>query len=174
MEPGRGTFESDFEWQATFIPEIKQVLASIFLGTVPVEEDRMLHGGLIVLRLDPVWVACRVRSFAYLQLYPDQFTLRESRPSGVPTDIHKVLSGWGNYYFYSFAKQDSSGLAAWFLGDLNVFRAWYSQVLAQTGQPPGILKVNADGTTFRAYDIGALPPEFVVRRAAAQPPWRVA
>jgi hypothetical protein len=169
MEPDKGTFEDDYEWQAQFLPEIKQLFATILIDAVPVEEDRMLNGGLIVLRLDPVRVACRVRRFHYLHRYRDQFTLRASRPSGVPTDIHKVLSGWGDNYFYGFAKQDDTGLAAWLLGSLNVFRLWHDQQLAQTEQPPGTLIPNDDGTTFRAYSIDQLPPEFIVSRVTAQP-----
>lgn len=43
MAPDRGTFEDDYEWQAQFIPEIKQLLASVFIGALPVEGGRAFH-----------------------------------------------------------------------------------------------------------------------------------
>lgn len=94
-------FDDDFDWQRGFIPEIKRVCANYLIGEAPTEEDMQHNTDMIVLRLEPVRVACRVRRSVgkngvdYLARYPDEFTIRYVRPSGVDTEMQKMLSGWG-------------------------------------------------------------------------------
>jgi hypothetical protein len=164
------SFDTDYYWQGRFIPEIKRLCADYLIEEAPVEEDRRHNTDLSVLRLDPIRVACRIRRFDYLSRYSDEFTIRSARPTGaVQTDLQKVLSGWGDYLFYGFAKQDDTGLAAWLLGDLKVFRLWHNQQLAKgKGRHPGKLKTNDDGTKFLVYSIAELPLNFVVSRFPVQ------
>lgn len=96
--------------------------------------------------------------------YPDEFTIRASRPSGAKTELPKILEGWGDYIFYGFATEDVTELAAWTLGSLNVFRLWHHREL-WAGRRPGVGKANGDGSSeFRAYSLADLPAEFVVAR----------
>lgn len=157
-------FDSDFAWQRTLIPDIKRVCADYLIGEAPEEEDRERNTDLIVLLLKPVRVACRLRSFGYLQRYPNDFTIRSRRYSGARTELQKVLTGWGDYIFYGFATSDKTKLAAWLLGDLSVFRLWHHQELAAR-RTPGTEQPNPDGGSFfRAYDISELPGSFIVHR----------
>lgn len=167
-------FDHDYDWQRKFIPEIKRVCVDLLVGEAPIEEDMRRNTDMIVLRLEPVRVACRVRrsigenGVNYLQKYPDDFTIRAERPSGVQTELQKVLSGWGDYMFYGFAAADSTSLAAWMLGDLSVFRLWHHHELALGHQPSRMLP-NRDGTKFCAYNIKDLPDKFIVdQRVAAR------
>lgn len=158
-------FDRDFDWQRGLMPEVKRVLANYLICEAPAEEDMQHNTDLIVLKLDTIRVACRLRSFDYLQRWPNEFTIREGRPSGAQTELAKMLSGWGDYIFYGFADDAKASLAAWMLGDLKVFRLWHSRELWQ-GRKPGKQQRNHDGSsTFRAYRIGDLPPGFVRARA---------
>ncbi|WP_239404667.1 hypothetical protein [Frankia sp. Cj3] len=157
-------YDGDFDWQRGLIPQIKQILADYLIGEANDEEDRLRNTDLIVLRLRTIRVACRLRRHQYLAHYGDQFTIRADRPSGVQTELQKVISGWGEYIFYGFASPDGGSLTSYVLGDLNVFRLWHSQQLAMK-RTPWIAKGNHDGSsTFHAYRINDLPGSFVVAR----------
>jgi hypothetical protein len=167
------SFDSDFAWQRTFLPEIKRVCANYLIGEAPVEEDMRRNTDLgslsptcLVLRLDPVRVACRIRRNKYAHSpYLDQFTIRSGRPRDVQTEHAKVLSGWGDYIFYGFADPADDSLAAWVLGDLSEFRLWHHRRLA-TGRKPWVEeKTNGDGSSsFMAFRIDDLPADFVLAR----------
>jgi len=147
------------------LPEIKAILGVHLIGAAPVEEDQQRNTDLIVLRMEPVRIACRVRRFEYMSQYRDEFTIRSDRPSGAKTELAKVVEGWGNYLFYGFASADGQSVAAWLLGDLTVFRRWYSDRLAAlpAGTLPGALHHNRDGSSaFRVFCVTDVPDEFIV------------
>ena len=159
-------FDQDFAWQRGLIPEIKRILANYLICEAPAEEDMQHNTDLIVLRLDTVRVACRMRRYGYLDRYANEFTIRVSRPSGDKTELAKILEGWGDYVFYGFASDDGSELASWMLGNLRVFRLWHHKQL-WSGRRPGEAKNNRDGSSnFRAYDLADLPEGFIVARKA--------
>ena len=62
-------WEQDKRWSDRFLPEIKRILGEHLIAEPPVEEDAERNTDLIVLRLDAVRIACRVRKFQYLALY---------------------------------------------------------------------------------------------------------
>ncbi|MGH9381088.1 MAG: hypothetical protein ACRD2Z_10815, partial [Thermoanaerobaculia bacterium] len=149
-----------------FIPEMKGIIGTHLIGEAPFEEDAQRATDLIVLKLDAIRVACRIRSSAYLRRYGGEFTLRSSRPNGVETELSKILAGWGDYLLYGFAAEAGPSLAAWLLGDLHEFRRWHNRALYRMarGEAPGIHKQNADRTCLRAYRVAELPSGFVVAR----------
>ncbi len=160
------SWEQDKRWSDRFLPEIKRHLGEHLIGEPPFEEDQKRNTDLIVLRMDAVRIACRIRKFSYWPKYPDEFTLRESRPNGAETELGKVIKGWGDYIFYGFADEAEKKLHAWFLGDLKVFRGWWAKE-QWAGRKPGFSQQNGDGSSgFRAFARQALPPEFVVARNA--------
>lgn len=160
------SFADDFNWQRRLIPKVKQALSQHLIAEAPWEEDAKHNTDLIVLELKPIRVACRLRTHDYLRRYADQFTLRSKRPSGVQTELSKVISGWGDYLFYGFANSAGDDLATWFLGDLNEFRRWHSNRLAlDKGEMPGREQSNGDRSSkFRAYDLNELPTKFLIHR----------
>lgn len=161
-------WQQDKGWAGTYIDQMKGICAQYLIGEAPVEDDQTRNTDMIVLKLDPVRVACRVRKWNYFERFGDQFTIRSERPqSGVKTELSKVIEGWGDYILYAFASEDESELAAWVLGDLKVFRLWYMRTLVTmgAGKTPGFCKKNLDGSSnFCAFKIDELPPEFVVTR----------
>jgi hypothetical protein len=157
-------FSDDFDWQRALIPEIKRVLANYLISEAPVEEDMKRNTDLLVLKLDTIRVACRLRRHEYLRRYSDEFTIRAGRPSGVKTEFAKVISGWGDYIFYGFASEDMTSIDAWLLGDLSEFRYWVNQRLAM-GRTPWMDQENRDGSSnFYAFRVDDLPPSFIVGR----------
>jgi hypothetical protein len=160
------SFEEDFDWQRQFAPEIKRILGSALIVAATPEEDLKHNTDFMVLELASVRVACRVRTNWYLHQrdWRNQFTIRSTRPSGVETELVKVLSGWGDFIFYGFADQDNTALAAWVLGNLKAFRSWHASQLWR-GLPAGIECSNGDKSSkFRAYRIADMPADFVVDR----------
>lgn len=162
-------FDRDFDYQRQLIPEIKRVLANYLIVEADAKEDMQHNTDLIVLKLDTIRVACRVRRFSFLERYPDEFTIRSSRPSGAETELTKMLSGWGDYIFYGFASPSGDELAAWMLGDLKVFRVWHHREL-WASRRPGVEQRNGDASSkFMAYNLTNLPADFVVSRKRYQP-----
>ena len=126
------------EWSDRFLPEIKAALGVWLVAEPEVEEDRDRNTDLIVLRMESVRIACRIRKHEYLLQYPDEFTIRAHRPSGAKTELAKIVEGWGQFFFYGFANRAGDGLGAWALCDLNVFRLWFNRyIVTHPGRMPG-------------------------------------
>ncbi len=158
-------WQRDHTWSAQFMPSIKRILGEYLIQEAPAEEDQRHNTDLIVLTLGAIRVACRVRHHEYVAVYGDQFTIRATRPSGVKTELAKIIEGWGDYLFYGFADSIDRDLCAWLLGDLKVFRFWLATQNYRCGgivQPP---QQNGDGSSaFHAFEIDELPPNFVIAR----------
>ena len=159
-------WQDDKAWSDRFLVEIKRLLGEYLIGPAPQEEDAEHNTDLIVLRMDAVRVACRVRRHEYLAEYCHQFTIREGRPSGTKTELTKVIEGWGRYLFYGIADEAEQALATWALIDLNVFRLWFNRELVRNrGIVPGELCPNKDNSsTFRAFTFCELPSDLCVAR----------
>ena len=130
----------------------------------PIEEDAERNTDLMVLRLDAVRIGCRVRKYKYLRQYGSEFTIRAGRPSGVKTELTKIIEGWGDYFFYGFSDPTEAFLTKWALADLKHFRVWYMRQLATAspGQLPGIQQSNHDrSSNFAAFRWEEFPAEFV-------------
>lgn len=162
----RRQFSSDMAWSRQYLPHMKAIVGAALIGEAPDEEDQQRNTDLIVLRLEAVRIGCRVRQHQYLARYADEFTIRLSRPSGMDTELTKIMTGWGDYFLYGFAAADGSRLCAWLLGNLHVFRRWYWDQWTHTGREPGETQQNGDGTRFRVFKIDDLPRDFVVTQRA--------
>jgi hypothetical protein len=158
-------WETRKQWSDGFLPEIKRILGEHLIKTAPEEEDRKHNSDLIVLKLGGIRVACRVRKYEYYKRYPCEFTIRSKLPSGMDSELTKVVAGWGDYIFYGFANEAEDNLIAWILGDLKCFRLWFNRYLCKYKKEPGLHKYNGDGSSsFYAYDWQQLPNEFIVAK----------
>lgn len=146
-------WEHDKRWSDKFLPEIKSALGRLFIGAAPVEEDQERNTDLIVLKLEAVRVACRIRKHKYLAGYGRDFTIRAGRPTGTKTELTKIIEGWGQYLFYGFADEDEEGLAAWRVADLSALRIGLNRRLYAEGPAwqDSRTRKNVDGSsTFLA------------------------
>jgi hypothetical protein len=141
------TWQSDKGWSDRFIPEIKRHCADVILNEAPLEEDQKHNTDLIVLKGGETRIACRIRRHKYIS-YKDDFTVRFARPNGTPTEFDKVISGWGDYFFYGFSDEEEKSLAHWWIMDLRVFRNWLVwYLLSSGGNLPGVSRDNFDGSS---------------------------
>lgn len=163
-------WEREKQWSDRLLPHIKRILGEQLISEPPVEEDMRRNTDLIVLKLDAIRIACRVRRYQYLAAYGDEFTIRAALPSGTQTELSKIIEGWGQYLFYGFATQEETELAAWVLGDLNAFRLWFNRCLYRKPPYPWKDCKNGDGSSsflaFRYSDI----PGFVVANSIKATP----
>jgi hypothetical protein len=162
-------FDTDFDWQQSLLTEVKKCIAPYLLHEASPEEDMKRNTDLMI---DPATrVSSRIRSYEDLHKYDyaNEFTIRCDRRSGFETELSKLIAGFGTHGFYGFADAAGTGLAAWFLGDWNIFRKWFNYEIAKNkGQIPGVLKQNKDGSSaFRVFKIAEPPPEFVIARVTA-------
>ena len=129
-------WKADKRWSDRFLPQIKQILGLHLIDEPPVEEDMRHNTDLIVLRLDAVRVACRVRKYQYYLEYTDEFTVRERRPSGERTELAKIIQGWGDYMLYGFADAFSFTEDARFLATAQACADYYIERTGDRLVPP--------------------------------------
>jgi hypothetical protein len=164
---GKPGWKVDKAWSDRFISEIKSILGQVLISEAPVEEDQKRNTDLLVLRLDSMRIACRVRKHPdkRYKIYRRQFTIRASRPSGTQTELAKIMAGWGDYIFYGIADPTEAYLCHWRIGNLEVFRGF----ARFTGCAPGELIENHDrSSSFRIIDWDSMPPEFVIAKGGAR------
>jgi len=152
-------------WSDKFLPLIKRILGEILIGEPPVMDDQERNTDLMVLKLDAVRIACRIRKHEYLEKYGDQFTIRATLPSGTKTELTKIIEGWGDYFFYGFSNEDETRLERWILGDLKAFRIWFVRGIKNNkGICPGIsLNNNDNSSRFLAFEYKDIP-NFVIAK----------
>lgn len=154
-------YTTNRQWSDKFLPEMKATLGRHFIGEAPKEEDAFHNTDLIVLKLEPLRFACRVRRYQYYEQYKGEFTFRAALPNGGKTELAKIIEGWGDYFFYSFANADETALHSWIIGDLKVFRLWFNRCLV-AGKLPWQQRTNKDGSSdFLVFTISDLPKEFI-------------
>jgi len=164
MVLNQNDWETDKKWSDTFIPEIKGILGLHLIGEPSVEDDQERNTDLIVLRMEAVRIGCRVRRPEFIEKYRNEFTIRAGRPSGAPTELTKIIMGWGDYFFYGISDYDEATLKIWHLCDYKIFRLWFNRYLvSNNGKCPGAQQQNKDkSSTFLAFKFNQLPTEFVI------------
>jgi len=125
------TYLENRKWSDQYIPEMRRILSKYFWCKESeihedIERDLMENTDLILPNGQTV--ACRVRKNEYLYSYRYQFTFRYSNPFGCKTEFEKMLDGYGDWLFYSFAENNTNKLSAGFIGNLDAFRLWYFDV----------------------------------------------
>lgn len=147
------------QWSDKFLPEIKMILGLHLIGEPPIEEDCERNTDLIVLRMEAVRIACRIRRYNYFCRYPNDITIRSKVPSGAKTELTKIIEGWGDYFFYGFSDEQEQRLIAWRLCNLSAFRLFFNRyIVTNKGKVPGAGKANKDGSSdFLAFAAAEIP-----------------
>lgn len=167
METKQTNFNSwkkDKAWSDKFIPQIKRVLGELFISESPEETDRDEATDLIVLEIRPFRIACRIRKAEFFDRYPNEFTIRSSRPSGQKTEIKKIIAGWGDYYFYGFSNHMENDLLSYVVLDLNVFREHISLHQEKKHLQFSRHKNMDNSSGFIAYALSSFPDDFIIKR----------
>lgn len=155
-----------WSWADNYLPHVREIVGPLLLEAAPLAVDRNQAADLVVLRARDLNVAVRIRRAEY-SIYQNQFTLRAGRPSGTKSEWSKVCEGMASWFFYGFASATEPGrLSSWNLIDLDAFRAHLIH------HPERIVKgerTNADGTTFRWFDLASFPSEPKLLVASSRP-----
>lgn len=157
-------WQTEKQWADAFMPEIKAILGMHIIGEAPREEDAERNTDLIVLKMEPIRIAVRMRRkhHALIPQYLEEFTIRCHLASGAKTELRKIMEGFGHLMFYGFEHQDGGRLGRWTLIDLNVFRVTLFETLTRTKKLPGFVKPNRDGSSdFRVFRYADFPREMI-------------
>ncbi|QER44978.1 hypothetical protein [Acidithiobacillus caldus] len=112
------------------------------------------------LLIDGAGCALRIRSEKALQRWPDQFTIRATRPGcGADTEFCKILAGHARYALYGFCDGENRVVLLRLL-DLDVFRRC---ILGNPEQYDRNLRFGRDGVGYLVFCIDEFPADLVVR-----------
>jgi hypothetical protein len=170
-------YTQDRTWESQYHGHVKALLGKHLLVDADDEEDTQRNTDMTTLKMKSYRVGVRIRRNNYLHqvdmhgtAYTDQFTIRADRPNGAMTELAKIMSGWGDYFFYGFENDQRTGLACWLIGDLYRFRWWFYTQRSWESLSSGA-RNNRDGSSaFYTFDIADLPHDFVVARRRYEKP----
>ena len=149
-------YEHDIRLEHKFAKQLKAILGMQFF-VQDSGEDWKRGTDFVVWGLSPTKVACRLRTHDFFLKYPNDFTIRWSRPNGIETEIHKIRKGLVDYLLYGFVDPAETHLVSYFIGNLAVFRnAQVKPSAIRTNDPPD--------SQLAAYRLDQLPSEFIVKR----------
>lgn len=101
------TYKTDRIAADQFIPQVKKILLKChkhFLDFEVADDhlDQTEATDLVAVR-SRCHIAVRIRDISYLEKeYHYDVTMRNHRPSGMPTEADKILSGFGDWMFYGW------------------------------------------------------------------------
>jgi len=152
---------SGYILEEKFRPNIKAIFGVVYdldpeeIRTASLKEDLKQATDLVLP--DGTAIGCRLRRSVIAIRFQHQFLLRAELPTGSKTELDKILSGYGDIYFYGFIDKLEKEIESWFIGDLDVFREVYDTVrpLAQ-----GV--TDSNGVRGLAFPLLNFPPEFII------------
>lgn len=136
-----------------YLPQVRRILinkAYIFtrFREATLKEDQE-YGFDAVLSFPDVKIPIRIRKNEYLKFM--DLTIRSKYGNGSKTEIHKIMEGFGDFYFYGWSdetnlKKQNNKIVTYMILDLNIFR---NTIL---DRPTFKDKANGDGTYFNCYN----------------------
>lgn len=147
--------EKDWSLEYKFEPQIKTILADQFI-TKDIDADMEQATDFAIYAVNPFKVAVRLRRYEFYSSFSHQFTVRWLRPSGVETEIDKIREGKVDYFLYGFVNEPETKIIQHFIGDLAIFRN-------NEPNPYQIFPNKPHDSDFAVYNIGQLPPTFIVK-----------
>lgn len=149
-------YKDDLRLELKFARQIKMILGGQFIRQ-DVVADMKQATDFLIFTIHPIRVGARLRAYKYLSGYGNQFTIRWSRPSGVPTEIHKIREGLVDFLFYGFVNETETNLVRYFIADLHVF--------ASCEPSPLEIKPNRDkSSSLAAYALSQFPDSFIIHK----------
>jgi len=149
-------FEKDFKLETKNIKWIKAILGNFFI-IKDIQADLTEGTDFLTLTMNPFKIGVRLRRYQYFIKYPNDFTIRWLRPSGVDTEIHKIRNGLVDYILYGFVNESENKIIKYFIGDLDIFRDCEPEPIA-------ILPNNPHDSDLAVYRVNQFPEEFVLKQ----------
>lgn len=148
-------FDKDSQLEYKNIRMIKAILGNFFI-TKDISADLNEGTDFLILTINPFRIGVRLRRYKFLSKYPNDFTIRWSRPSGVNTEIHKIRDCLVDYILYGFVDNSETKIIKYFIGDLSVFRN-------NEPNPIAIKQNNPPDSELAIYNISQLPLSFILK-----------
>lgn len=146
-------YKTDRAIEDKFSKIIKAILGNYFF-VKDIEMDTKQGTDFLTYTIKPFKVAVRLRRFPMFLKYPNDFTIRWSRPSGIKTEIHKINEGLVDYILYGFIDEKENKIIKYFIGCLSVFR--------ESHVPPIVILTNTPpDSKLAVYKISQFPSNFV-------------
>lgn len=176
-----GNYTADRAWSDKFIPLIKQTVGPQLLTVAPFELDTQKATDLVTLKARNLMIACRLRRPGALEKFGWEFTMRQQRLNGTPTELSKIIEGWGDWFFYAHVAFDTNDetemhFSRWLLIDLQAFRAQFTRDLWRQAQGKDqrlVCQLNVknkdNATTFAAFDVRSFEPSVLIAASEAVP-----
>jgi hypothetical protein len=178
MLANRRSWRQDKAQADQYTSLIKQHLGAAFVVEAEMIEDQQENTDYRYLIHGTGSIAARIRNVTdYWNVshgirWGEQFTIRSSRPSGVLTELHKMLHGWGDYFYYGWGNPGPPlSIPAYTILRLEIIRNWINLLMVPSmphpwfqANPPWHVKTNMDGTQFWTVPLRNLPEEAIVRR----------
>lgn len=146
-------YRQDIQLELKLSRYIKQILGLHFFKK-DIRADMQEGTDFLVVSIEPVKIALRLRRFEYFRRYPDEFTIRWKRPSGVKTEIDKIREGLVDFMLYGFVDKEEEKIIQYFIGDLEIFRICEpNPVCIKPNDPPD--------SELAAFKITQFPKSFI-------------
>jgi len=151
-------WEAEKAWTDKFLPEVATLCAPVLIQPATLKDDAEQATDLRVLVARDVCIGVRLRRHKYLRHYGNEITIRAGVPSGATTEFAKIMTGWGDYFFYGFTDETQCKLINWALYDLKEVRRTMWKLTQKHGANAlrRYLQVNHDGTKFYALPVSLL------------------
>lgn len=148
-------FNKDIQLELKFDRILKAILGNFFI-TKNLEMDVKQATDFLIYNINPFKVGVRLRRYEYFLKYPNDFTIRYSRPSGIDTEIHKIRQNLVDYILYGFVNEPETKIIKYFIGDLKIFRDNEPKPIAiKTNKPPD--------SKLAVYNLEQFPKEFILK-----------
>lgn len=152
--------EEDRKFADRYIDHVKRIMGPRVLETTRFTLDVEEAADLTTIGDARVRLAVRVRRPKYNKpQYRNQITLRASAKLG-PSELEKVISGYGDYMFYGFAEDDTTDqLAYWQVIDLKNLRLYLHRCFqeANTKNVKYGYIASQNGDSFLWVDVSKAP-----------------
>lgn len=143
-----GRYQREREWSDQFIPEVKKIVGQYLLKTADFRQDTTEATDLIVLCAEGLRIAVRMRRPGAAEKFPFDFTIRRWLANGCPTEMHKIVDGWGDWLFYGHARAlDSNEICRWWIVNLHALRSHMIRYGKAAGKPVTLPNSNDGGMT---------------------------
>ncbi len=150
-------FEKDIKLEIKFSKQIKGILGNYFFVKDKIWDlENGTDFAMFLCEKQQIRVGTRLRRYDRFLKYSKQFSIRWSRPSGVPTEIDKIRNSLVDYILYGFVDAEERRIIQYFLGDLGVFRKFEVK-------PMAIIKNNPPDSQGAYWRIDQFPPEFILK-----------
>jgi hypothetical protein len=159
-------FAEDFEFSDRFRQHLCEIAKNVFRPQVAPQMDDWQRNTDFLLSVDVphrdglIRISARCRRRKYIGRYgAKDFTVRYRRPSGVATEMVKMLNGWGDLFVYGFEAADGSDrLFPYFVGNTQLLRQ-----SIRDGCGPWAIRTNKDGSSSMAvFRLMDMPLGFVL------------